>query len=354
MLRFIPYVGTAIAFALPLLFSFAYFEGWRGPVEIVVLFGVVEISLNSFLEPVIYGKTTGVTALGLLVAAMFWTWLWGTLGLLLSTPMTVSLAVLGKYVPSLRFFATILGDTSALTLDARLYQRLVAFDHDGAREILDSALKERTRIEVFDTILVPTLSRTDADAAIGELDELEQAFVWNFVSEVLDELEPVRGFDSPADSSAAWGSEDSEPSAAEGAMRIAGLATQDTSDTLVLRMLGQLLTPSGISLEILEDLESSLTTAERLDAMRPKLVVVSHLPPAGLTPARYLVRRIRAHFADLPIVLGHWGSPSTMPERLIPPGSSRTVYSLADARDTILGVLNPELKPEAETAPLPA
>src|SRR5262249_6193679 len=86
MLRFIPYVGSASALALPPVFSFAYFEGWRELVAVTVLFGVVELALNSFLEPLIYGKTTGVTALGLLVAAMFWTWLWGTLGLLLSTP----------------------------------------------------------------------------------------------------------------------------------------------------------------------------------------------------------------------------------------------------------------------------
>src|SRR5262249_17770703 len=156
--RFIPYVGTAIAFVLPLLFAFAYFEGWREPVEVTVLFGVVEIALNSFLEPLIYGKTTGVTALGLLLAAMFWTWLWGSLGLLLSTPMTVCLAVMGKYVPSLRFFTTMLGDTSVLTPDAKLYQRLVALDRDGARDIVDSALKERSRAEVFDGLLVPTLS----------------------------------------------------------------------------------------------------------------------------------------------------------------------------------------------------
>ena len=96
MLRFIPYVGPAVAFALPLVFSFAHFPGWAQPLEVVALFGAVEIVLNSFLEPVIYGKTTGVTALGLLVAAMFWTWLWGTPGLLLSTPLTVCLAVLAN------------------------------------------------------------------------------------------------------------------------------------------------------------------------------------------------------------------------------------------------------------------
>ena len=139
MLRFIPYVGPAVAFVLPLVFSFAHFPGWAQPLEVVALFGVVEVVLNSFLEPVIYGKTTGVSALGLLVAAMFWTWLWGTLGLLLSTPLTVCLAVLGKYVPSLRFFATLLGEEAELEPDVRFYQRLVALDRDGAIEVVEAA-----------------------------------------------------------------------------------------------------------------------------------------------------------------------------------------------------------------------
>ena len=106
------------------------------------LFAVVETALNSFLEPVIYGKTTGVSALGLLVAAMFWTWLWGLLGILLSTPLTVCLAVLGKYVPSLGVFATLLGEEADLDPDVRFYQRLVALDHDGADEVVGGGAED--------------------------------------------------------------------------------------------------------------------------------------------------------------------------------------------------------------------
>ena len=171
MLRFIPYVGPGVAFVLPLVFSFAHFPGWAQPLEVIALFGAVEIGLNSFLEPVIYGKTTGVSALGLLVAAMFWTWLWGTMGLLLSTPLTVCLAVLGKYVPSLWFFATILGEETELEPDVQLYQRLVALDHDKAVEVVETALKQRPRVEVFDQILVPVLARAERDVARTELDE---------------------------------------------------------------------------------------------------------------------------------------------------------------------------------------
>ena len=166
MMRFIPYVGAAVAFLLPLVFSVAHFPGWRQPLEVVAFFGVVEVAL-SYLEPVIYGKTTGVSALGLLVAAMFWTWLWGLLGTLLSTPMTLCLAVLGKYVPSLGFFATLLGEEAELDQNIRFYQRLVSLDQDGATAVVEAALKERPRAEVFDQILVPALSRAGRDAARG-------------------------------------------------------------------------------------------------------------------------------------------------------------------------------------------
>ena len=138
MMRFIPYVGAAVAFLLPLVFSVAQFPGWSQPLEVVALFAAVEVALN-YLEPIIYGKTTGVSALGLLIAAMFWTWLWGLLGTLLSTPMTLCLAVLGKYVPSLGFFATLLGEEAELDQNIRLYQRLVSLDQDGATAVVEAA-----------------------------------------------------------------------------------------------------------------------------------------------------------------------------------------------------------------------
>ena len=188
MMRFIPYVGAALAFLLPLVFSIADYPGWRQPLEVVAFFGAVEVAL-SYLEPVIYGKTTGVSALGLLVAAAFWTWLWGLLGTLLSTPMTLCLAVLGKYVPSLGFFATLLGEEAELDQNIKFYQRLVSLDQDGATAVVEAALKERPRAEVFDQILVPALSRAGRDALRGELEESDMAFIRRVIGEILDDLE---------------------------------------------------------------------------------------------------------------------------------------------------------------------
>ncbi|WZO95887.1 AI-2E family transporter [Isosphaeraceae bacterium EP7] len=336
LLRFIPYVGPAVAFVLPLVFSFAHFPGWMQPILVVALFGVVETALNSFLEPIIYGKTTGVSALGLLVAAMFWTWLWGTLGLLLSTPLTVCLAVLGKYVPSLSFFATLLGEEAELEPDVRFYQRLVALDQEGAIAFIEEEAKRVPRAEIFDSILVPTLSRAERDAARDELDEKELAFVWRVVGEVLDSLEDTPEFSLAAASAAAPA--DGKPAEP---ITVLGLAAEDTADALVLRMLAQLVAPAGFTLELEADVESPLEVVERVADRSPRLVVISHLPPVGLSQARYLVRRLRARFADLPLLVGRWGElggSATAAERLVGVGATAVLFSLAEARDKIIAM----------------
>lgn len=356
-LRFIPYLGPATAFALPLIFSIStsppgdsFAANWEQPLKVVALFGVLEVMANSFLEPIIYGRTTGVSALGLLVAAMFWTWLWGPLGLLLSTPMTVCLAVLGKSVPSLGFFAVLLGEESDLPQDVRYYQRLLALDQDGASEIIETALKSHSRAEVFDTILIPALSKAERDFARDELDEGEQEFVRRVTSDIVEELE---GSPDISLTAAAQSASDGLPSKP---IKIAGIPASDASDALVLRMLGQLLAPAGCTLEIISDRDSVLKVAEAVAEAAPDLVLLSYLPPVGLTPARYMVRRLRAGFGTLPILVGRWGDTSTATDRLIEVGATKVVTSLAEARDQILAMAGPKKADpqQANLVPLPA
>jgi predicted PurR-regulated permease PerM/CheY-like chemotaxis protein len=341
MLRFIPYVGPAVSFILPLVFSFAHFPGWAKPLEIVVLFAVVEAALTSFLEPVIYGKTTGVSALGLLIAAMFWTWLWGTMGLLLSTPLTVCLAVLGKYVPSLWFFAALLKEETDLKPDVRFYQRLLARDREGAIEIVNEALKQRPRVEVFDDILIAALARTEDDVARDELDGTMQAFVWGVVGEIIESLEGIPDHSLTAMAMPAARAGTDGGAAVSQPVLILGLVADDNSDALALRMLKQLLASSKCSMEIVTDTASSLQVVERVAEKCPFIVIISFLPPEGSTFARYLIQRLRASFSDLPIVVGRWGDANasdTSVKRLMAAGASHVVTSLAGARDRILDV----------------
>jgi len=344
--RFIPYVGPAVAFVLPLVFSFAYSDGWLQPLAVFGLFAVVETALNSFLEPIIYGKTTGVSALGLLVAAMFWTWLWGTMGLLLSTPLTLCLAVLGKYVPGLRFFATLLAEEADLEPHVRFYQRLVALDREGAVAILDSSLKSMPRVDVFDQLVIPALTLSERDASQDELGEQEQAFVWQVINEFVESLAGIPELGLAALATAVddgANSEDhAEVSAATTPVSIVGLAATDTSDALVLRMLNLFLPPAEFEMEIITGATSPLHATEQVAAREPKLVLLSHVPPSGLNQTCYLVRKLRAQLPELPIIVGRWGTvggTSSSAERLGSVGATNVVFTLAEARDRILARL---------------
>jgi predicted PurR-regulated permease PerM len=345
LLRFIPYIGPAAAFVLPLTFSFAYFEGWREPLLVVALFGTLEIVASSFLEPVIYGRTTGVSALGLLVAAMFWTWLWGGLGLLLSTPLTVCLAALGKSVPGLGCFATLLGEDPPLKPDVRFYQRLLAMDQDGATAVVETALKQQPRDEVFDQIMIPALARAEQDRARDDIDQCEQALIWRVIGDLITDLEETPALDlkSLATANTHAAAPKADDDLAEGCAlpppRLLGIAANDHADLLVLRMLALLLPPQECALTILEAPESPLKLAEQVAEADPDLVLVAHLPPEGSTPARYLVRRLRARFADLPILVGSWrmhDDNAEAAERFASVGASRVVFRVAEARDLIL------------------
>lgn len=349
LLRFIPYVGPAIAFALPVIFSFAESPGLWQPLSVIGLFLVVETVMNA-LEPVVYGRTTGVSALSLLVAALFWTWLWGLIGLLISTPVTVSLAVLGRYVPSLSFFATLMGEEAELDPDVRFYQRLLAGDEDGATELIDTALQTQTRVQVYDTLLVPALARAERDHAREDIDDGERAFVWQVIGSILEDQEGRPATVRPLDTD--------RPALTREAlagMTVLGIATNDHADALVLRMLGQVLADSGGPLEVLAAADRSPLSLQQAVAERaPALVILSHLPPAGLTPARYLVHRLRAREATLPLFVGRWGEQGNTAERaqkLTAAGATAVVFSLAEAHDRLLQRLAPT--PAATSAPLP-
>ena len=346
-LRFIPYAGPATAFALPLLFSVARYDTWREPMMLVALYLVLEIAANMVLEPIIYGKTTGVSALALLVAAMFWTWLWGPIGLLLSTPLTVSLAVLGKYVPSLHFFATFLHEELDLDPSIRFYQRLLAGDQDGATAVVDEILKEKPRAEVFDQVIIPTLSMAERDHARDEIDDRQLAFVHRATAAVLESLE-----DEPEVNLTTLSGGD-KPAATGTPLRVLALPARDETDALVLRLLELLMKPTGVTLAIGEPSASTADTIARIADNEPDLVLISHVPPDGLTATRNLVRRLRTRFPRLTVAVGRWDHDSegeTATAHLTKAGATSVFNSLADARAYL--VERPRTTPEVAKAVL--
>lgn len=157
-LRFIPYIGYWIAAAMPIGLSMAISPGWFAPLMTVGLFVVLELLNNNLLEPWLYSRNTGVSAVAVLVAAVFWMWLRGPAGLLLATPLTVCLLVIGKHVPQLSFLNILLGTDPVFEPKDRIYQRLLAGDQEEAAELIEGYLEHQLLVEVYDTVLIPALA----------------------------------------------------------------------------------------------------------------------------------------------------------------------------------------------------
>jgi predicted PurR-regulated permease PerM len=302
-LRFIPYVGTALGVVLPVSLSLAVFAGWVQPLLVGGLIVLLEITTNMILEPLLYGRSAGVSKVALIVAIMFWTWLWGPVGLLLSTPLTVCLGVLGKYVPQLSFLGVLLSDEQVTELN-RYYQRLVAQDQDGAVEIVEELLQTQTLTEVYDAVLVPALYYAKQDQQRNNLTPEEAQFIYRATHDLVEDL----GASQASTSAAALPAADEEEAAALlPQTRILGCPAHDEADEVALQMLQHALDPRRFAVEITR---AALLTAEVIalvEQRAPALICIGLVPPGGFAQTRYLCKRLRISFPQLPIVIGCWG-----------------------------------------------
>lgn len=336
MLRFIPYVGTWVAALLPITLSLAVFPGWTKPLLVVALFAMLEPFVYAVVEPLLYGHSIGVSQTALLVAVAFWTWLWGPLGLILATPLTVCLVVLGKYVPDLDFILTLVSDRAALTADVAYYQRLVAMDRDEAAEIVETELPGLGVPRIYDELMLPALVFARRDRERGHLSEEQLAFVVRASREIVDEIVAA-----------------AEPDAPAARARILGCAACDEVDEVALHMLAHALAPAGVSVEIMPAEALIGEIVARAEEARPACISVASLPPGGLAHTRYLLKRLRGRFGAGYIVVGRWGLAAAAHEEhepLVAAGAVRVGPTLAATRDHVLGLV-PLAEPSAPLAP---
>ena len=188
ILRIVPYVGTLVAATLPLALSLAVFDGWLRPLLVFLLVAGLELIIANFIEPWLYGTHVGISSLALLVTAVFWAVLWGPAGLILSTPLTVCVVVLGRYVPQLSFLHILLGDEPVLAPEAQIYQRLLAMDQLEAQAIVDQFLKGRPLVELYDSVLIPALSMAEQDRHKGAIDAAREEFLFLSINEMIAEF----------------------------------------------------------------------------------------------------------------------------------------------------------------------
>ncbi len=305
LLRIVPYVGTTVAAALPIILSLAAFDSWLPPLLVFLLFAGLELIIANFVEPWLYGANTGISSLALLVAAVFWTILWGPAGLILSTPLTVCVVVLGRYVPQLSFLHVLLGDEVALGAEAQIYQRLLAMDQPEAQAIVTRFLKEKSLLELYDSVLVPALSLAEQDRHQGAIETTREAFLFLSINEMITELseyQPVQD-STPADDATAESGPVEHHSA-----RILCLPANDQADEVTAAMLAQLLEQGGhsaLSLPIAHTSPAELLAL--IEKRQDDVICISALPPYAFPPARTMCKLIRERFPRLKLVVGVWG-----------------------------------------------
>ena len=332
VLRFVPFVGTLFAMLIPAALAFAQFPGWWQLMATLGLFLGLDVLVAYVVEPIVIGAKTGVSPMAMLVSAIFWSWLWGPVGLVLSTPLTVCLAVLGKHVPRLSSLAILLDDQPALEDQLVLYHRLLSGDEEEAQEILDKRFREKTRAQVFDEIIIPALLLADGDRARGEISESDHQHVVRTIR-VLADTAP----DAPRDATAV-----TPTRGGERVRRIVGVSARTVTDETIWEMLAQLFDPEKAQLESVGSsyLSSDLTSGEPGAASPgpPDLVCVISVPPGGLAQARYICRRLRAKLPHTPVVVirpGGQANGQESSQKLTEDGARQVCFTLESARTTI-------------------
>ncbi|MGA9585867.1 MAG: AI-2E family transporter [Terracidiphilus sp.] len=363
--RFVPYIGAPIAALTPTVLSLAVFPGWSHSAFIFGIFVLLEIVTANYVEPRVYGHHTGLSSLAVLIAAAFWTLIWGPIGLILSVPLTVCLVVMGSHIPSLQFLAVLLGDQPVMPLYTAFYQRMLARDEREASDILQNCLKSESLTLVYDSVLIPALTLVEMERQKGELEESTVHFIRSSTSEMVDELgfraleeknqsansdtagfvpqtsipnssipaSPVSASLVPASSS--FNSATSSPNSAvfSNSAGIVVIPVRDGSDDLIATMLTQVLNQA--------DFRATCIPVQRIDEtvsdvteQKPDIVFLSGMPPVAMARANRIFRSLRTANPNLKIIMGIWNyneDPAKAAQMLSRTEDLHISTSLADA-----------------------
>lgn len=306
LLRFIPYVGPVMAAVFPLALALAVDPGWTMLAWTLALFLTIELISNNLVEPRLYGASTGMSALAVIMAAIFWTVLWGPVGLFLATPLTVCLAVIGRYVPQLRFLDIMLGSAPALTLAERFYQRMLAGDPEEGIELAEGYLAEHSLTAFYDDIVRPALILAEYDRGRKALAAERRPVVTESFMRViadLDDSDPVLNVepDAQAAGEAEHTASDPEP------VEVLCASGRNGLDLAAATVVAQLLEQRGVRAQVLPAEVMRKRNPARLNAEGARWVLVSFLGAPGPAQVRVPMRRLRNGFPHLKLALGLWG-----------------------------------------------
>jgi predicted PurR-regulated permease PerM len=316
VLRFVPYIGVWVAMAMPALLAFAISDGWSPVMWTLGVFFALESVLAYVVEPWLYGKSAGLSPIAIILAVVFWTWLWGPVGLLLATPLTVCVAVMGRYIPEFGYLNVLLGVEQVLSPEERFYQRLVALDNEEAAEVVEQHLVAHGIAKTFDEVIIPALTLAERDRQKGALEPARERFVYESMRRIVEELEH-------------------QPALANGAP-LCIVPAHDDADHLAGAMVARLLPAAQVTL-----LSPPVKPSEVSEAVAQKqcgAILISAVPPHTAHYAGELARRLRRQVPGVKIAVGLWGvgdSSERIKERFAKLGVDEVVTTISQAADTV-------------------
>jgi predicted PurR-regulated permease PerM len=348
LLRFVPYVGPLLAAVAPLTLAAAVDPGWWTTIYTALLFVIIEPLTGYVVEPFLYGHSTGLSPMSVIVAAVFWTWIWGPVGLILSTPLTLCLVVLGRHVKSLEFFDVLLGDRPALSEVSRFYQRTLANDPDEALDQAEQMLADRSLVDYYDSVVLPGLKLAAADEARGTISRQRAAEMTRSILAIIRDLE------EHIDAKDTGASNEELPIHGPSTGLVACVAGRGPFDDVVSAMLAQLLTQRAVASRRIPYTSVSREMISQLDLSAVKVIIVSYLELIG-APAhlRYLLRRLRHRAPHAALVAGLWPQGETVlneaeAQKVL--GADRYVSSMQEALYATLASLSDT--PASQTSPV--
>jgi predicted PurR-regulated permease PerM len=324
VLRFIPYIGAIFSAAFPMAIAAAVDPGWTMLLWTAALFLIAEPIAGHVIEPLVYGQSTGMSPVAIVVAATFWTWLWGPIGLVLATPLTVCLVVLGRHVERLEFLDVILGDRPALSAPEIFYQRILAGDPAEAADKAEQVLKERSLSAYYETVALEGLRLASADAARGVLNEARMGGILETVREVIDDLadhEDEKPTDAEMTTDAEAEAAIDEADEMEGTSDLPILAPEELAepyrtpfpvmfvagqnqlDEAIALMLTQVLEKHGLGARVAPTASLSAQNIVKLGADDVALACLCFLNANSVAHMRYAVKRLRRRMPSATIVL---------------------------------------------------
>ncbi|WP_246694245.1 AI-2E family transporter [Mesorhizobium sp. M2E.F.Ca.ET.209.01.1.1] len=335
-LRFVPYIGPIIGALLPLFLALAVAPGWSLLLWTAALFVVVELVTGNVIEPWLYGSHTGLSPLAIIVAAIFWTWLWGPIGLVLSTPLTVCLVVLGRHVPQFEFLDVLFGNEPVLEPHARLYQRLLAGDPDEATDHAEEMLEDKYLFEFYGRVAIPALLLGEQDRERGVMDDAQRrqladsamTLVANLDDSAQQEAEEEESEQAAAadekavdrkagekDKATEKNSGEAKPAEEEeeevdlpdgSGIAVLCAGGRGELDDAAAAMLAQVLEVQGASVSKTSFTELEPLAIRRLDLETIDAVVIGFLNRQSTRHARFMVRRLKRIKAKLRVGIVFW------------------------------------------------